>query len=201
MSKTKKNKSVREELERIYGKHCMIHQGIRKLKPPQPKNAHYKGKSIANQITLHHLKARRNGGATTLENGSLVCRKCHDWLEQLPNLEREKVNDEIREYKANFKVHCATLVLKDKELHIESLQETEETIELPPEIEAGLIELEPMTEEEQAKYEEYKKQRVAKQYKKFGKETAEQKWKREQKELIEDLELEFNERNRGGYGR
>lgn len=59
MSKTKKNKSVREELERIYGKHCMIHQGIRSLRPPTPKNAKYKGKSIASQITLHHLKPRR----------------------------------------------------------------------------------------------------------------------------------------------
>ena len=27
------------------------------------------------------------------------------------------------------------------------------------------------------------------------------KWKRQQKELLEDLENEFNERNRGGYGR
>lgn len=59
MSKSKKNKSVREELERIYGKHCMIHQGIRSLRPPTPKNAKYKGKSIASQITLHHLKPRR----------------------------------------------------------------------------------------------------------------------------------------------
>ena len=59
MSKSKKNKSVREELERIYGKHCFIHQGIRKLKPPTPRKAKYKGKSIASQITLHHLKPRR----------------------------------------------------------------------------------------------------------------------------------------------
>ena len=186
MGKTKKNKSVREELERIYGKHCMIHQGIRNLRPPQPKNAKYKGKSIANQMTLHHLKPRRNGGATTLENGALVCRKCHDWLEQLPNLEREKVNNEIREYKANFKVNCATLVLKDKELHIEPLQKTEETIEIPPEIERGYIELEPMTAEEQAKYEEYKKQRVVKQYKKFGvikKAHIDEEW---QREIIQD---------------
>ena len=59
MSKSKKNKSVREELERRYGKHCFIHQGIRKLKPPTPRKAKYKGKSIASQITLHHLKPRR----------------------------------------------------------------------------------------------------------------------------------------------
>lgn len=201
MSKTKKNKSVREELERIYGKHCMIHQGIRKLRPPQPKNAHYKGKSIANQITLHHLKPRRNGGPTTLQNGALVCRKCHDWLEQLPNLEREKVNNELRDYKASFRVHCASLVLKDKSIEIESLQQDKELMELPEEIERGYIELEPMTPEEQQRYEEYKQKKIAEKYKKFGVETAEQKWKREQRELLEDLEMELNERNRGGYGR
>lgn len=59
MSKSKKNKSVREELERIYGKHCFIHEGIRTLKRPTPRKAKYKGKSIASQITLHHLKPRR----------------------------------------------------------------------------------------------------------------------------------------------
>lgn len=58
-----------------------------------------------------------------------------------------------------------------------------------------------MTAEEQQKYEAYKKKKVAEKYKKFGVETVEQKWKREQKELLEDLELEFNERNYGGYGR
>lgn len=143
MSKGKNNKSVREELERIYGKHCMIHEGIRTLKPPQPKNAKYKGKSIANQITLHHLKPRRNGGATTLENGSLICRKCHDWLEQLPNLERELVNDELREYKKGFDIRCASLTVEEKGIKVEALQKDDEIgIELPEEIKRGYIELE-----------------------------------------------------------
>ena len=202
MSKTKKNRSVREELERIYGKHCMIHEGIRKLKRPEPKKAVYKGKSIANQITLHHLKPRREGGATTLQNGALICRKCHDWLEQLPQLERERVNDELRAYKASFDIHCAILIPIEKGIEFQPVAQTEEVeMELPPEIEAGEIELEPMTPEEQAQYEKYKRQKIAKQYRKFGVETAEQKLKREQKELLEDLEMEFNERNRGGYGR
>ena len=54
-----KNRSAREMLEKIYGKKCMIHEGIRKLSPPKPRKAKYKGKSIASQITLHHLKPRR----------------------------------------------------------------------------------------------------------------------------------------------
>lgn len=57
---SKSNKSAREELERIYGKHCMIHQGIRKLNPPKPYKGTYKGKSIASQLTYHHLRAKRN---------------------------------------------------------------------------------------------------------------------------------------------
>ena len=57
---SKSNKSAREALERIYGKHCMIHQGIRKLNPPKPHKGTYKGKSIAAQLTYHHLRAKRN---------------------------------------------------------------------------------------------------------------------------------------------
>lgn len=34
---SKSNRSAREMLEKIYGKHCFIHEGIRKLKPPTPK--------------------------------------------------------------------------------------------------------------------------------------------------------------------
>lgn len=33
---SKSNRSAREMLEKIYGKHCFIHEGIRKLKPPTP---------------------------------------------------------------------------------------------------------------------------------------------------------------------
>lgn len=54
---------------------------------------------------------------------------------------------------------------------------------------------------ERKQYERHKAERNARVYKKFGQETDEQKRKREQKELQEDLEMEFNERNRGGYGR
>lgn len=57
---SKSNKSAREELERIYGKHCFIHQGIRKLIAPKPYKGKYKGKSIASQLTYHHLRAKRN---------------------------------------------------------------------------------------------------------------------------------------------
>ena len=112
------------------------------------------------------------------------------------------MNDMFQEYKRSVDFHCVNLKVTPKAIEIEPLQQDKEVeIELPEEIERGYIELEPMTPEEQAKYEEYKKKKIAEKYKKFGVETAEQKREREQKELLEDLELEFNERNRGGYGR
>ena len=115
---SKGNRSAREMLEKIYGKKCMIHEGIRKLNPPKPNNCKYKGKSIARQLTYHHLKAKRYGGKATLDNGACLCRTCHDWLEQLSEKEREKVNDELRQYKADFLIGIA-------EITTEGVQQTE----------------------------------------------------------------------------
>ena len=85
---------------------------------------------------------------------------CHDWLEQLPQEEKEKVNDELREYKRKFKLGVA-------ELTTEGIKQVQE-IELP-EIEEDCIkiELEPMTEEDLRKYEEYKRKRNERVFRKF----------------------------------
>lgn len=99
---SKGNRSAREMLEKIYGKKCMIHEGIRTLRPPTPKKSRYKGESIASQLTYHHLRAKRHGGDASVENGAVLCRRCHDWLEQLSAAEREKVNNELRRYKKEY---------------------------------------------------------------------------------------------------
>ena len=112
MSKSKKNKSIREELEQIYGKKCMYHEGIRTVRPPQPSKKKYTGKKIQEQLTLHHLipvnryKARGIHGETTVENGALLCRYCHTYIEALPDEEREKINDELRKYKREHSKEC-----------------------------------------------------------------------------------------------
>lgn len=56
-------------------------------------------------------------------------------------------------------------------------------------------------EEDIKKYLEHKEKRNERVFKKFGKDYKGQKREKEQKELLSDLEMEFNERNRGGYGR
>lgn len=107
-----KNRAVREELIRMYGEKCMYHSGIRNIKPPKTSNKKYKGKKLDKQLTLHHLvpvnryKARGIHGETTVENGAILCRKCHTYLETLPDEEREKINDELREYKRQHSKEC-----------------------------------------------------------------------------------------------
>ena len=127
-----KNRSAREMLEKIYGKKCMIHEGIRKLSPPKPSKGHYKGKSIARQLTYHHLKAKRYGGKATLDNGACLCRTCHDWLEQLSEKEREKVNDELRQYKANFLIGVAEITTEGvQQAEVYEPEPIEEVITIP----------------------------------------------------------------------
>ena len=131
---SKENRSAREMLEKIYGEKCMIHEGIRKIKPPKPSNRQYKGKSIARQLTYHHLKAKRYGGKATVENGACLCRSCHDWLEQLSETEREKINEELRQYKANFFIGVAEITtegVQQAEVYKPEPIEEQEVITIP----------------------------------------------------------------------
>ena len=105
MSKTK-NKPVREALIEEFGEKCMYHQGIRDVRPPMACNKRYKGKKIQDQLTLHHLKPLRENGPTTKENGSVLCRFCHDYVESRSKEEREQINDELREYKRQHSKEC-----------------------------------------------------------------------------------------------
>lgn len=129
---SKSNKSAREELERIYGKHCFICQGIRKLNPPKPHKGTYKGKSIARQLTYHHLVPKRLNGQSTVENGAIVCRRCHDWLEQLNNTDREQINDELREYKRQHSKECKVELVDELDLDFEVKAFTFTTEQLKP---------------------------------------------------------------------
>ena len=70
----KRNKKVREQLEQIYGKTCMLHEGL-KIKGYKYCKAKYTGKSIEKQLTLHHIIPKSKGGETTIRNGAVVCRR------------------------------------------------------------------------------------------------------------------------------
>lgn len=71
---SKENKIIREKLEQIYGHICMMHEGL-KIKGYSKSKINYSGKAIRNQLTLHHLVPKSKNGATSMENGAVLCRR------------------------------------------------------------------------------------------------------------------------------
>jgi hypothetical protein len=78
------------------------------------------------------------------------------------------MNEAFQEYKSNYDIHCATLVIKDRGIEAQALKEDESIeMELPEEIERGYIEVELMTEEDLKIYEEHKRKRNERIFNKF----------------------------------
>ena len=109
----KRNKKVREELERIYGKICMLHEGL-KIKGYKYCKARYSGKSLEKQLTLHHIIPKSKGGETSIRNGAVLCRGCHDFLEQTSQRQRDYLNKKLQEYKK-----CKVEFVEEVELEID----------------------------------------------------------------------------------
>lgn len=113
------NKKARQELERIYGKGCMMEKaGIRKIKGIKKQDR---------QITYHHLRPKRLGGQATVENGANLAKYNHEWLEKLSVQQREKINEKLRAYKASIVEFNADGVVQAKQLNVDMT----ECIEIP----------------------------------------------------------------------
>jgi len=99
------NKTVREELEKIYGEKCMMHEGL-KISGYKYCKVKYKGKAIEkqlkHQLTLHHIKPLREGGKTTVDNGAVLCRGCHSFLEETSPEKRMQLNRALIDYKLSI---------------------------------------------------------------------------------------------------
>lgn len=76
---------------------------------------------------------------------------CHTFLEQLPEKEREKVNDELRQYKANFLIGIA-------EITTEGVQQAE-VYKPEPKEEVIIIPAYDFTEEEYQEFLQRKRQK------------------------------------------
>lgn len=65
-----KNKTAREELERIYGAECFIDK--LHLRKEKTKRRYISKKQLKRmrQLTYHHILEKRNGGKATVENRS-----------------------------------------------------------------------------------------------------------------------------------
>ena len=109
-----KNKVIRERLEAIYGKGCMFQKayiekrieamgGIKTYREyvGEHKYTFKKVKKLEETMSLHHLKHRSDGGATSEHNGAVVNALAHSYLHSLPRHQEEIINNMLREFKAN----------------------------------------------------------------------------------------------------
>lgn len=75
-----KLKRLKDEMILIYGFNCWLNE----LWIPNKKDI----------ITYHHIVERRNGGKATLENGALLARSSHDYLNYL-DIDYHKIYKEL----------------------------------------------------------------------------------------------------------
>ena len=78
----KETQRIKEEMLQIYGEYCWLNN----LWIPNKYN----------KLTYHHILERRNGGKVTIENGALIGRNEHDYLNFLDN-NYHKIYDELNE--------------------------------------------------------------------------------------------------------
>lgn len=127
-----RNKSMRVQLEQIYGKECMfkkanIEEQVKHLdiKIKGYKvfvgEQRYKGrklKKLETTLTYHHLQHQSEGGDTTLDNGAVINEMAHRYIHSLPRDQEEIINNMLRAYKKGIEIRGGILVPTDSGLEI-----------------------------------------------------------------------------------
>ena len=121
------NKRAKERLIELYGAECFIDKlKLRKDKKPR----RYKSKSQykrMKELTYHHIKERRNGGKTTVENGALLSNENHQWFNKQSEKAQRQMNELFQQYKRliniGIVVNGETLVEKELEIDMSNFIE------------------------------------------------------------------------------
>lgn len=150
------NKSAKEKLIKLYGAECFIE----KLQLRQDKERRYTGKGQKKrmkQLTYHHILEKCKGGKATVENGAILSAENHEWFNQQSKEDQAKMNAMFQQYKLGV-VHFTPEKVKEAVVIELPSIDIEDCIEIP---------LEPMTEEELKIYEEHKRKRNERVFRKF----------------------------------
>lgn len=109
------NKSVREELEKLYGKECFIEK-LHLRKDTEPRKYTSKGQmEKMKRLTYHHILEKRNGGKATIENGALLSAENHSWFHKQSEHKQGYMNAIFQEYKRQVD-ECKVVFVDD--LHV-----------------------------------------------------------------------------------
>lgn len=108
------NKSVREELERIYGKECFIEK-LHLRQDDKPRKYKSKGQlKRMKQLTYHHILQKSKGGKATVENGAILCEENHIWFHSQSKANQDIMNKAFQEYKKSKE--CKVVFVDDLEV-------------------------------------------------------------------------------------
>jgi hypothetical protein len=164
------NKSAKERLIQIYGAECFID----KLHLRTGAKEHYTSKGQRKrmeQLTYHHILEKRNGGKATVENGALLSAQNHNWFNKQSEEKQAEMNKKFQEYKNRSNYTEAKITLVDeivipcevKTAEISFTEKSEPIIEV-------IDVYEGMTSEEITEYQEHKRKRNERIFKKFEEE-------------------------------
>lgn len=128
MSKNK-NRQMRRQLEKLYGKGCFFERAHIAEKIEQiggiktyrkfVQEKRYSGKKITYQISYHHLKHVSENGSTTVYNGANVSTIAHQYLHSLPRNQEEIINNELRRFKYN--IDMARMSIGDQQVSFDKI--------------------------------------------------------------------------------
>jgi len=93
------NKKAREELIKYYGAECFIEK-LKLRRDTHPRI--YKSKRQMRkmkQLTYHHIKMKKNGGESSVENGALLSVENHQWFHEQNEHAQGYMNAIFQEYK------------------------------------------------------------------------------------------------------
>lgn len=181
MSKNK-NRQMRKQLERLYGKGCFFERahiaekieamgGIKTYKTfIQEKR--YSGKKIILQISYHHLKHVSENGATSVHNGANVSTIAHQYLHSLPRDQEEIINNELRQFK--YQIDMVRMSVGDKNLSFEKINIPDDALSMEDVIEIPLEDNTQILEEVQKKKPKFNRAKVKRQVEEMIRESEEE---------------------------
>lgn len=113
-----KNKNVRQELERLYGKECFIE----KLHLREETQKRYTGKGQfkrMKQLTYHHIQMKKDGGKATVENGALLSTENHAWFHKQTQEKQAEMNKAFQQYKMTMAIVTNAGVQQAREIEFD----------------------------------------------------------------------------------
>ena len=149
------NKCAKEKLIKLYGAECFIEK-LQLRKDTERRYTSKGQRKRMKQLTYHHILEKSKGGKATVENGAILSAENHEWFNKQSKEEQKRMNDMFQQYKLGIVEFTTEKVKQAVEISLPVIEE--DYIEIP---------VEPMTEEDLRKYEEYKRKRNERVFRKF----------------------------------